>query len=283
MTFMKLNNLDTPIDVDSFDRAYPNAQDFQRSAGFSLEGVFYKQLREWSCQVQLQLTDYEAVARRDWMLGRGHYWTFERVDGATTRFNKYSSEGGLGWNTNITSSGTSKFGTWAAQVSSGNTSTVTASFGSENGYSVSTWRINKTGAYELSSAVYNGATTRFYSGASGTGVTTAFPWMTLSAASGYLGVGLLGKDEANASTTGFYDGVMILPYSLTTTMLSARATATVAEAQFPFVNLTGQCVEDLNPFAVKVMVESEAVIEVQGPGVVYDAKEMKLKIIERGR
>ena len=118
MSFVDINGLAVDVSLGDWDRADQDLQSFERSEGFTLEGVLYAPKRAWSAETPLD-TSGTVDSLRQWIKGRGHYWTFERVDGATTRFNRYSSDGGPGFGTNLTSTATSKFGTWAGTLASG--------------------------------------------------------------------------------------------------------------------------------------------------------------------
>lgn len=257
--FLSLNDLEYDVSVDDLDVDYVDASSFARSENLTLDGVTYREVREWSFEVPVWDSGRVAEAYRGWLKGRGHYWTFQRVDGSTTRFNKYSADGGPGFDFNLTGATASlaKFGSWAMMVHSGDTSSVTVGFGSEGRYSISLWKRDSGGTHVLCSAVYDGATTIYKAGADGNGVTTAFAWCTLSAASGSLGIGLQGENQSGTSATAVYSGLMVVPYALTTAQLTARNGRTTAEPAFPYLELDGDFNEDLSPILVKGFVESE--------------------------
>ena len=43
------------------------------------------------------MTDNENRSLRGWVTGQHWSWNFDRVDGATTRFNRFEDAGGVGW------------------------------------------------------------------------------------------------------------------------------------------------------------------------------------------
>lgn len=294
MSFLDLNGLAVDVDVDGFDRDYTDIQSFGRSEGLTFEGAFFAQKREWKFSVPWTPAEHAAISVRDWIKGRGHYWQFQRVDGTTIRFNKFSSEGGPGFNTNITN-GTARFTAvspscplWGALVTFGLTSTVTVAFGSDGRYSISLWKNDwgvPTGAsWKLCSVTFDGATQRFF--APGSLVTTSFSsWLTISAVSGALSVSLLGKNTAGASSNAFYDKLWIVPYSLSTTMINAREARTITaqfEPAFPYVEMDGDCLEDVFPIAIKGFVESEEMTQVMtSTPAISNARCLKVHLIEK--
>jgi hypothetical protein len=281
MPFLALNGLEIDVDrSDSVDRDYADAQDFDRSAGTTIEGTHYRELREFGFTIPVQKTSQEIQSQRGWIKGRGHHYTFEYLDGATTRFNRFSTDGGPGFNTNLTATAvTVKFGTWAAKVNSGGTSVANFGFGSEDRYSVSVWRTCSSQSYQLCTVVANGTTTTSYVG---TVATTAFPWLTLSAASGSLALTLKGtRVDGSTSATATYDGLMVVPYALTTNQLSARGARTSAEPRFPFVELSGDVLEGTGSIVVKGTVESDMIEQVTERGTVTNMRVAKVKLVER--
>jgi hypothetical protein len=279
MSFLTINGLDVDAYYDNFHRTYKDLQTFDRSEGMTFEGALYASKREWSFDMPWETSSLKAIAVRDWIKGRGHYWTFERGDGATTRFNKYSAEGGPGFGTNISGYTPSKFGSWAALVPNNLTSTVTATFGSEGRYSAAIWKRDSTNTYIHTAAVYDGATLRYYAGAAG--VTTAWAWGSLTAASGFLTFTLQGKDQSGSAATALYDGAMLLPYALTTTQIIARNARTTAEPNFPYVEAIGDFNEDLNPITLKCFVDDEPMKQATVAGTAVPARMLKIHLVEK--
>lgn len=281
MSFLTINGLDVDAFIENFDRTYDDVQTFDRSEGTTYEGALYATKRSWAFETPWDGSVLKNVSIRDWCKGRGHYFTFDRVDGATTRFNKYSAEGGPGFSANFTAGTPAKFGSWAASCASGFTSAVTASFGSDNRYSASLWKRDSANAYILTSVVSDGATVRYYAGADGKTVTTAFAWATVTAVSGYLSLTLTGKDQTGGAATANYDGLMMVPYALTTTQLAARNARTLAEPVFPYVEGTGDFIDDLNPITLKIFVENEPTRQGLTSGTVQVVRYLKMKMIEK--
>lgn len=280
MSFFEVNGLNIDAELGNFDRSDQDVQNFARSEGLTLEGTLYSPKRGWSFGTPWDPETAKATAEREWIKGRGHYWTFERVDGGTTRFNKYSSDGGPGFGTGISGSTPTKFGTWAGAIASGGFSNVTATFGSEGRYSVSVWKRESTTSWILCTAIDRGSGATYYAGLTGTGVTTAFTWMSISAASGYLGIQLQGENESGTNAAALYDGLMLLPYALTTPMLTARNGRTEAEPRFPYVALSGDFLEDTRAVVAKGFVEQEEYTQVQRNGVT-NARARKVTFVEK--
>lgn len=264
MPAVKINGLTMSVAEDELSSEHVDIQTFDRTEGMTFEGTLMAELREWSFTIPAQKSAQEANSQKGWIKGRGHYWNFERVDGATTRFNKYSTDGGPGFNTNMTSATSMKFGTWGARVALGTESTVTVTFGSEEAYTVSVWKLRSTGGWQLFSIVADGTTTTSYIMSSS--AATVFPWITVSAASGYLGVSLWGRTQTGAGAGAAYDGLMILPYALTTWQLSAREKRQSAEPGFPYVELSGDVLEGTQPVVVKGFVTNTEYVEASDGG-----------------
>lgn len=284
MSYVTLNSLDMGVsEQDGFDRGYADVESFGRSEGLTLEGTMYREVREFSFTVPVVYTDQEIQALRGWVKGRGHYFNFERVDGATTRFSRYSNDGGPGFGAGTTA-GTAtfaKYGTWCLKLPGGDDSVVTAGFGSEDRYSVCVWKRESGGTYRLCTVVADGTSTTSYSGATGMGATTAFSWWTVTAASGSLSVRLFGKNEAGTTASAFYDGLLMVPYALTTPQLEALNGRTTALPTFPYVELDGLCLEDLQPMVVKGTVASEETEVVNYQGAVTFIRVPSVRLVQR--
>ena len=279
MSFLDVNGLAVDAYLDDFERSTSDVQAFARSEGLTLEGALYAAKREWNFTVPWETVGERTTALTGWVKARGHHYTFERVDGATTKFNRYSTDGGPGFDTSVTAHAASKFGTWSGKVNSGGASTVSVTFGSDGRYSVSAWRriAATSAAFSLFSYVNDGATTRFFLGSS---VASSLAWATATAASGYLSLSLEGKNDAGSSATALFDGLMLVPYALTTQQLVARVARTAAEPPFPYIELDGDCLEDLNPVTVKGFVLAESMTQANKNGT-QNARSLKISFIER--
>lgn len=280
MPFLEVNGLE--LEVVKFDEASDDPEYFGRGSGLTYEGTTYAEKRSWDLDLNI-MTQAKADSVQGWVKGRGHYWTFERVDGATTRLNAFSVDGGLGFSVSASSisATTAKFGTWGALVHSTIDLLATASFGNERNYSMSVWRKhNATMPFELCSFTYNGTTTRYYAG---TTITSAFAWTVISAASGSLAVTLEAENNAGSNSTVSFDGLMIVPYEMTTDMLSARNARTAAEPPFPYVGVSGDAFPDNAEIVAKGFIashEAEKSVVLEG-ATQTNAQWLTGKLIER--
>lgn len=283
MSFLDINGLAVNVAYGSFQRNTADVETFGRTEGHTYEGVLYAAKRQWSFEVPYDLTEAVTISNEGWLKGRGHYWTFDRVDGATTRFNRFSTDGGPGLTAaQLTNVATPKFGTWGGEVTGSLASTVTVTFGSEGRYSVSVWRRERSGAasgiYRLCSTVANGITTTSYLGSEATSAFSTF--LALSAASGILSVQLKGVTESGASMPIVYDGLMIVPYALSTTQLAARNARTSAEPNFPYVEFDGDICEDVLPIVVKCFVKDHEITQAQSGGTT-NVRALSVEMIEK--
>jgi hypothetical protein len=220
-----------------------------------------------------------------WLKGVGHYWNFDLVDTATTRFTSYSTDAGMGWfvvTTGYTASSDAKFGRWGMMLHAGARVAVTATFGLERpGLSISGWKKVGSDSWELCSMIYDGATNRYYAGAAGTGVTSAFAWLNTTQTYGYFYNRLSGTGPSG-SATSLYDGFMILPYALTTTQLAARFARTEAEPAFPYVAVGGKHPRTDKEFVCKGFVESRNPVRATLDGTYYpNAETLEGSLIEK--
>ena len=289
-TFLAINGLTISVDRESFDRNYNDVQNFMRSEGNTIEGTLFEQKREFQFTIPIVKTDYEYQAQRDWIKGRGAYWNFERVDGVTTRFNRFGTDGGFGLTTtSITNNNVStvscKFGTYSMQVASAGSTVVTVSWGPETQYSISLWRYSNFGGlntWNLHTQTWDGATLAHFAGVTGTTLTSGFTnWFSASATTRALTLTLAGKDAAAGNTTAWYDSLMIVPYCMTTNQMAARQARVIDIPPLPYVEADGDFLEDLAPLTVKGFVGSSHVEQVQSAGATLNARVVKLTLTER--
>jgi hypothetical protein len=284
VSFLAINSFEILVPIGSFSISDDDVVTFERGGTFSLEGCQYAHKRAISFQGNPD-EDITSSAVRDWVKGRGSYWTFERLDGATTRFNQYSTEGALGFSVAVSASSNAKFGSYAMFLSASGSAAVTVPLATSGRFSVSVWRKENTASYQLCSVVYNGSTSIFYVGSTVT--SGGFGWVT-STANGTSGgsamfvVTLFGKDTTGAAATVAYDGLMAVPYALTVPMLAARNGRTAAEPDFPYVELSGDCLEDVSALVVKGFVEKQETMMVTlTSGFEYNARQTTYKLRER--
>lgn len=243
MAFLRVNGLEISAQVAGFGLNDESVDNYSRSVSDSMEGITYSVKKNYEFEtVPLQLD--EAHALEGWLRGIGHLWSFSRRDPATTRFTRTSADAGL-----ILSSGTvatdAVYGSHALMVLSAATSTATASFGAEGDWSIFGYQKVGTATYS-SYAVRsrNGVVEAFQAGAS----VATVRFVALSASSGYLGMALLGRNNAGSSATALYDNVAMVPYALTDSMVTSLASCyygmpTTGPAKPPFVTITGDALQ----------------------------------------
>jgi hypothetical protein len=278
MAFLTLNGLQVDPWEDSFERTYEDVQNFDRSEGLSYEGALYRSVRQWTFEIPWEPSEERSIANRDWMKGRGHSWSFDRVDGATVKFNRYPMDGGPGFDSNMVQSSTALFGSWSGRVVSGGASSVTVGFGTETRYSISLWKQNTATSWILHTHVSNGVASTYYATST---VTAACPWMSISAASGSMSITLQGENDGGSNATTHYDAIWVVPYALTTPQIAARAARLAMEPPFPFVELNGDCIEDLNAIRVKTFIDTEPMQAVSSGGSMCFARVLKVKLVEQ--
>jgi hypothetical protein len=252
--FLSVNGLNVPATMAGRRRS--DLDKWGRGNGTVLTGTTFAP----KSQIAFETPPMTAVAAHGlsgWVRGLGHHFTFEWYDEhrATTQFTLYSSDGGARFTEGA--AGTAKWGSYGLSIPSGAGYTVTVNFGNEAPFSFSVWR-NQLSAntWELCSMSYDGATARYFAGPGGTGVTGEFGWSILNYDTGVGRVTLQGRDGDGTSTAVDYDGVMILPYSLSTAQLAARHDRLNSEPAFPLVAVGGHITRSLPEIACKGMVQS---------------------------
>jgi hypothetical protein len=151
-------------------------------------------------------------------------------------------------------------------------------------WTTSVWKADAGGAFDLCSAVYDGATLRYFGGSNGSTLTTAFAWASFSAVSNmWLRVTLDGENRAGTTGTTQYSFLRVLPYAATTTMLSTMAARTQAEPVFPFVEISGGVVSSNTSVFLSAKGFVEGVEELQGSvnGVFQPLHILKIRFEER--
>lgn len=277
-----------------------------------MDGLTYAAKRRWAFET-VPLPPAEAEAVVGWLEGRGLQWKFDLPGTGTTYFTRCGHDGSIarvfptaesgsfsraaGW-----ASATAKHGVWAFQLSGTSTAydgtsstypfsytSFTAPFGfvSDHGLSLSYWARNYAsggiGSYTLLSQVWDASfsltTARYYVGSTATlPDTTGLPFRRTSvftATTGYCSFEFLSGASINSTSTTLFDSVMLVPYRLTSGMLTARnGRSTLAEGTFPYVLLGGHALQDVNEVEVKGFVEERRPLRVVLDGVWYDNAEV---------
>lgn len=252
--FLTVNGL--VLDVTDAETTPDDVEAWGRGGGLAYTGVTYGGKRKVSFELA-PLLPHDADAMEGWLKGKGHQWHFFWTDTSsttTTRFSLYSADGGMAFaplssatllpcaTINDPWDGTDGF---LLMLHPGNTVTATVTFGTDSGYSLSTWRrVNTIAAsWELCSVTFDGATRRYFAGSDGATITTAFNWLAISSASGRGNFTLQGENNDSSNATALFCGTWIVPYTLSTAMLTARdqraAGAEPREGAFPYVKVGG--------------------------------------------
>lgn len=287
--FVYVNGLPVSVADGSAGLNRVDLNTWSRSSLLTYEGTDYRKLRRWSFETT-PLTMADADSLTGWIEGRGNVWNFSRYDviNSTTRFTRFSAEEGLAVGTGCTHSSNVKWGTWAMQINTAGLVSATVPLALSSGgtphWTVSVWKSDNGGTYDLASAVYDGATLRYYGGLLGSTVTTAFAWATFSTTSNmWLSVSLDGENRAGTTGTTQYSFLRVLPYAATTTMLAYLKSNGRAEPVFPFVELSGHIVGTVtNQFhTVKGFVEDVEVIQGTMNGTFQPLHILKVRFEER--
>lgn len=280
-SFLTVNGLNLPAMSAGQRRVDPDR--WGRGNGLAYAGTTYAKRRQLAFETP-PMTPLEAQALSGWVRGLGHHFTFEWTDDhrATTQFTLYSTDGGAVLSGGSAATTDSKFGSYALLVAGNAQHTATVLFGSEAPHAFSVWRNQiSIDSWELCSASYDGATTRYHAGTDGIGTTTPFAWAGFNSSDGILRVRLEGQDPAGSSSTCLYDGLMILPYSLTTPQLAARNGRLNAEAPFPLVAVGGHALRLTPELACKGLVKDYPVHRVVLDGRWHDnARQVTGTLIE---
>lgn len=268
--FLTVNGLAVPATGAGQRRS--DVESWGRGSGTEYTGSVFGRKRTFAFETP-PMTAGEARSLSGWVRGLGHHFTFEYLDEHlnTTQFTLYSTDGGGKMPGGSTCTVTSKFGSYSLLIPGSDSHTTTALFGSEGPYSFSVWRNQlDDNEWVLCSACYDGSTTRFFAGADGTGITSEFGWKILLATTGFLRVGLEGQTHEGSGVSCAYDGLMIVPYSLTTAQLAARNARLNAEPGFPLVAVGGHVTRSQPEIACKGAVASYDVHRVVLDGVWRD-------------
>lgn len=271
--------------VNSTGVSHTNIESFDRAANGGYEGSIFARKQVWSFRLAPTLTDGESRALRGWLTGHHWSWGYDRVDGATTRYNRYEDAGGVGWvaGTGLhTSSSSAKFGRWGFSPGSSHYASVSVNFNSAVAFSWGAWKL-VTGGYEWCAHTWDGSAHQYtVDGSSNT--TTAFGWAAASAgsASAPFYLSLYGRDGTGASsTTAVYDGVVVCPYAWTAGQIDALAGRTNALPPAPYVEFSGGLNDSGQPVVVKGSVEDEEIKEVAYGGGVAASRWMNVRLVER--
>lgn len=297
MAFLRIEGLPVDALIEDFEISDQSVEAFNRTLGDSLEGISYSDKKEISLTTP-PLDPLSARSLEGWVRGRRHLWTFNRVDGATTRFTRFSDDGGLALPlSGYTSTASALFGAWAIQINPAITNTVTATFGSEGDWTVAVYH----------KAVITNASYTFYCVRSIGGVIDYFQSaasvsviynLSATAASGFLRANLIGRlGTTNSNATSHFDNLIMAPYAFTYEMIQSAATPTygltaLGNTRPPYVTVFGDGLHkaDINangagepgPMICKGFVETVDTEPVVLNGAFqYNARRLKIRLLEK--
>lgn len=282
------------VEIDGYDVAplvngagvtHTNIEAFERAANGGWEGTIFARKQQWSFRLAPTMTDNENRALRGWVTGQHWSWNFDRVDGATTRFNAYEDAGGVGWVAGVgsyASTASAKFGAWGISPGSSQYIVTTLNFNVAAGFSWGVWKL-VGGTYQWCAATWDTATVRFTVDG-GSNATSALAWSSQAAtgASGPFYLRLYGQGAGGASTTtAVYDGVIVCPYAWTNGQIDALAARTRPIPFAPYVEFDGGLNDAGQPLVVKGTVEDEDIQEVAYGGGTTASRWLRISLTER--
>jgi hypothetical protein len=307
--FLTVNGL--PLELREFQEETRDVDSFERGGGLGLDGLTYAPKRRWAFET-VPIVPHEAEALVGWLEGRGVQFNFDLSSTGTTHFTLCAQDGTYGrvFPTAASTQATraaawrstdEKFGAWALQLSGTSTayhgttttypfskSVYTATFGlGEAGkLSLSYWGKNFATAgiasYTLLTTVWDldtsSSTALYYVGSTATlPDSNGLPFRrtsTFAATTGYCSFEFLSGASINSTSTTLFDAALLVPYRMTSDMLTARVNRTAAEGTFPYVKLGGHTLVDPTEVEVKAFIEERRPIRCHIDGVWYDNAEV---------
>ena len=299
MAFIRIDGFEIDAMIDNFDLTDEAVESFGRATNDSLEGVTYSEKKAMSFTTKpLKLED--AVAVEGWIRGLQNYWSFERTYnpgvGVTTAFTKTSSDAGYSVSGGTLSGTSPMWGNqrWDLMVHSGATAGATTFFGSEGHWTVHGYHLSTTSTWQsFGVRSFNGGFQGYLNGAS----ISTVPFLSVSAASGYLGAMLCGKTRTGTNATAQYTALSFSRYPWTEGMLLAASTppfglASTGYTRKPFITVTGDALQSRSvscngagepgPMIAKGFVETFDVMPVTLDGAFrYNARALKVRLTEK--
>lgn len=293
MAFLRIDGYAVDVMVEDFESSDVSVESFERSSNDLLQGITYSVKHAIAFRTP-PLTPDESHQLEGWIRGRKHLWTFDRTVAGSTSYTTYSADAGL----NIaggTSAVSPLFGIFSHLLASGASSSATATFGSEGDWTVAGYqKLTSETTYKPFAVRSKGGTiTGFYNGAS----ISTVGFVQVSAASGFFGFGLSGKNSAGSNATAHYDAVSMAAFAYTDGMVAALSspgynTVATGPAVPPYVILTGDALPrsrvaanlagEPGPMVAKGFVESHAVQPANIDGVFYPASKMlTVRLLEK--
>ena len=293
MAFLRINGLAVDALIDNFDIEDVSVEEYVRGVSDSLEGLTYSIKRQITFTTPPMTAD-DAYSLEGWVRGRQHFWNFQRPDTGTTRFSLSSADAALTLG-NGTANPTTLFGAFGMRLDSASTANATTSFGSEGDWTVHFYhRVGSGATFSSYGAVSrNGSISAWTAGASA----TTIQMCSISAASGYLGVSLLGRNAAGTTTSCHFANLTVARYALSTDMFMSLASAyygtpTTNWTRPPFVTVTGSCLQthqktcnealEKGPMVAHATVEGISLRPVVMNGsLVSNARQLTIRLLEK--
>jgi hypothetical protein len=303
MAFLRIDGYEVDALIDDYDMDDATVESYGRSAfSDTTEGVTYSPKKRISFETPPMAIE-EALALEGWVRGDGHRWMFAKTiepgTGVTTTFTRTSSDAAYSM-TGASTYGSTVSTLWGNQAFSlaivpGGTSAVTVPFGSEGNWTIHGYHLAASDGPWKSFAAksYNGAVVHYINGAS----IATVPFLSYSAASGYLGVVLEGANSSNTNATTQYTAVTVDRFAWVSGMLLAAATvgwglASTGYTRRPFVVVTGDALQgryvpsngagELGPMVAKGFTESFPTkpVVVDG-GFRYNARSVRVRLEQK--
>lgn len=300
MAFIRIDGFAVDAMIEGFSLDNEAIESFGRATNNSLEGTTYAEKKSLTFTSEpLKLED--ALALEGWVRGLQNYWSFERTlnpggVGVTTAFTKTSSDAGYSVSGG-TLSGTSPMWSnqrWTLMVHSSATAGATTFFGSEGHWTVHGYHLSTTSTWQsFGVRSFNGGFQGYLNGAS----ISTVPFISVSAASGYLGVMLCGKTRTGTNATAQYTALSMSRFPWTEGMLLSSSTppfglSSTGFTRKPFVSVTGDALQhslvacngagEPGPMLAKGFVESFDVMPVTVNGTFrYNARTLKVRLTEK--
>lgn len=297
MAFIRIEGLALDSLVEDYEISDQSVEAFNRTIGDSLEGLTYSDKK----QITLTTPPLDPLTARSiegWVRGRRHLWTFNRQDVATTRFTRFSDDGGLSFPVSgYTSTASALFNTWAVQLSPGAFTTVTATFGSEGDWTAAVYHkdVATNATYTFYCVRSTGGSVGYFQ--NGTSVSFIYN-LQVGVTTGFLRATLSGKvGLTNTNATVHFDNLIVAPYAFTYDMILSSATPryglpAIGHTRPPYVTVFGDGIHkpstglnnanEPGPMICKGFVETiETMPVVLNGSFKYNARSLKIRLLEK--
>jgi hypothetical protein len=296
MAFLRIEGLAIDTLIEDFEISDQSVESFNRTIGDSLEGVTYSDKKQISLTTPF-LDPASARSIDGWVRGRRHLWTFNRVESATTKYTRFSDDGGLALSTAATSTASALFNVWGLQLNTNVFTVATALFGSEGDWTVGVYaKVPATNAsYTFYCTRSVGGVLTSFAGGSTTATVRCF---VITPASGFLTFRITGQDPSTGTgATLHFDNMMMAPFSFTNDMVLSSATpryglSSTGHTRPPFVTVFGDGLfkpdtdqngaGEAGPMVCKAFIETVETDPVVLNGVFqYNARRLNIRLLEK--